>query len=318
MNNIFYLLATHGIALAFWASALAKIIQPSEDSHYENIFRRIAASRYFNWAEILMAALIISPIPSWLHGVFATALGIIVALGAFYRLNYPEEECECFGSITPISTSKFVALSVLLLGLISFVVVTASQQPRAIVPFNLFVFVGAVLLAALIERKLRYDDLSGSGYAGKNVGIEELKDIPRLMELGIEGGRTFTAGDLTDNDRPILILGISTRCRICRETFERLRQSREILASEFEIVVVAEGSGLFSKENVPGFLQLVDSKSRVGRFLGIRARPFAIYLSNQLELQLPPVGGVTNVNNLLSLLENLVVEKHTRFPMDGV
>ena len=285
------------------------MIQPPDKLPHGHILRRIAASSLFHWAELILAVLLISPLPMWSHGACAAILSIIVALGALYRIFYPEEECECFGSITPISTGAFAALSILIVGLAGFVIMASSQQPYAIAPVNLW-FLGVTLVfVILIERKLRYDHLSGSGYAGKRTGIKKISNIPSSLELGVVGGQAITVAELAKAGQPILLVGISTHCPICRLTFEQVVKAGEVLSNEVKIGVITERGGIYDQVPMANLVQLVDNRSRLGRFLGIRARPFAVYLSEKLDLQLPPVTGAKNIEKFLSILGGLVVER---------
>lgn len=307
-QNYLYTIATHALALTIAASALAKAIQSSNVKESRGLLLRIAGSRYFIFAEFFLAALLIAPLQKWVHAVCAVLITIVAILGAAHRFMHPEEECECFGSITPMSKQLYIFLISLIVACSCLVAISAFHIPTEIARTNYWILGASSLLLILIERKLRFDSLTGVGYAGKWNGSKGLQSISSSLVLGEQMGREVRLCDLARNETPILIVVVSTYCHACRQTFENLVESSVIISQSSTIAVVADKGDFYRSENENQLVQLIDTKSRIGRLLGVRARPFAVYLDSRFHHQVSPVMGSSNVKRLFSILSSIVLE----------
>lgn len=305
-----YQTATHFLALVFVVSALAKLLQPADDAEgSQSWINRFTHSRFFPWLEILPAVVLVAPLPAWLHASVALVIAAVVIAGSVIRMLHPQRSCECFGSVTPDSLWWFVAVNVSVCMAACLLCVIAVAQPAYVSSFDGWYLGSMLALAFLVGRKLRYDRLTGVGYAGRWVGMDSPSSVPHDLVLGQDLGRDIAFGELASIGKPILVVNVSTHCRLCVEVWTDLIGVAKDLSRELTIVTVAEGDRFYRDSPSPGIVRLVDSRSRLGRFLGVKARPFALFLDEELELQLPPTTGVDNVKKFFPILLGLTNPK---------
>jgi hypothetical protein len=301
--SLLYVLATHSLAVVFAVSALAKLIQTSDTALAtpESKLHRVTAARWVPWAVLFLSAVLLVPTLAAIHAGVAAVIAIVVVTGQIQRLLHPTTDCDCFGSITPKSRATFALATAGTCLAAAYVIFVALTAPTHIHDFNGPVFGAAILALYLCERMLRFDELTGSGYAPK-WNIDHLAGLPGTLLFGRAAGIPVTGDDIRQANKPVLIIYASSHCQDCHRVYAKLSALEAEFSSELEMVVVSQNDKLYAGISNQHIHQLVDSKSTIGRFLGAKARPFALYLNRDLEFQIPPVTGAENITKLFGML----------------
>lgn len=307
--NDFYVIATAFLALIFFAAGITTFIQPNESA--TTGLASIAGKRWFALMELLSSILLLLPLPLIADAVIAILLSSVVVLGQFLRIRSPDTECECFGSLTPRSPTLLGAISAIVLGTTIFIVVAAAKNPSLYVEFYWPLTVSTITIAFIIERKLRFDNLTGTGFASRFVDLSSISRLPGDLVLGSSGGKTYTAADAANFGKPILIFALSSHCKACKEIYARLITLGDQLASTIALFAVSHDDKLYTATS-PVLAPLVSKSNSLSRFLGLKAKPYAIYLRPDLTLFAPPCEGSQSVIRLLAIIIEQLSESSSK------
>jgi hypothetical protein len=303
VSNLFFLAATHFLALVGLTSALAKMIQePDPFRSHQHWILAIANTRWFALVELGIGAILLLPIVLIAQAGAAIVLAIVIIDGQFLHAKHPEEESEGFGSLTPNNQVLYFAIGTVVAVATVFVALKALQTPVAEMPINAW-FTGITLaILIIIERKLRYDQSRGQGYAKKTIDVAAVSELPADLCIGKDALGASTTGELVAAGKPVLIVGISPHSSQCRDTYALLACHAKLLSRDLTIAVIAENDELYrTTPNVP-MRQLLDPHSHLSRFLSLRVRPYALLVNRDLSLLAPPSQAAQKVQRLITLL----------------
>jgi len=300
-----YDFATHLLALVFLTSALSKLIQ-QRDMQRSDATERFARSAAFAATEFLLGLALLVPLPAVVHAAAAIAIATIVGVGQWRRARAPDSECECLGSLTPGSPWLYAVLGVVVFAGTTAVVGVALSQPLAAVPFNGWFAGGTLAVLVVIERKLRYDQTTGQGYARRWVDLTRITHLPGDLLLGERAGQAVSTRDLVNANKPALILAVSPHCHLCHDVYALLSVHAKLLSEEVNLVVIAPNADLYTASPIPSATLLVDASSHLSRFLGLRPRPYALLVTSNLKLQAPPSQTSQTAQRLILVLVKMV------------
>jgi len=303
MSDLFFLAATNFLALVSLTSALAKTIQePDPFRSRRHWVLTISNARWFPLLEFGIAAILAFPTQVLVQAVAATALAIVILDGQFQHAKHPQEEREDFGSITPKEPTLYFAIGAAVTVTAAFVVFQAVRTPLAEVSNNWWITGITAAILIIVERKLRYDQTRGQGYAAKNIDVATIGELPHELFIGRDAQANLTAGELVAIGKPLVIVGISPHSAQCRDVYALLANHAKLLSKELTIVAIAENDDLYRTTRSAAMRQLLDPGSHLSRFLGLHARPYAMLVSRDLTLLAPPSQTSQKVQRLLTLL----------------
>jgi hypothetical protein len=303
MSNLFFLVATNFLALVSFTSALAKTIQePDPFRSHQHWVLAISNTRWFSVLELGIGAILLFPLPMLVQAGAAITLGIVIIDGQFEHAKHPEAESEAFGSLTPDSQALYFAIGAAVIAATAFVVFKAMQTPFAQMPINWWSTGVTLAILIITERKLRYDQSRGQGYAKKNIDIAAVSKLPPDLCIGRNALGPLTTRELVATGKPSMIVGISPHSSQCRDTYALLTCHATLLSKELTIVVIAENDELYRRTPNAPLRQLLDPCSHLSRFLGLRARPYALLVDRDLTLLAPPSQTSQKVQRLITLL----------------
>lgn len=298
--NIGYIAATALLSVMFFVAAAAKWIQP-KITRSSNPLLGITEHPAFAWVQVALATIVLLPAPILMHALAASFMGGVVVVGQIWRLRHPDEECECFGSLTPNSKPRMAGLGLVIIAACSVVIWRACNAPFERATFHWSVLIAVAVIVLLIERKMRFDVLTGVGFASRMVDLSELKGLPPDLELGVAKGVPFTASNAVAGDRPSIILAASSHCGACVNIYIALLTAASRFAAHVNLVVISHDDTLFKGET-PDMTQLVSTSNTLSRFLGLKGKPYALYLRPDLTLYAPVCQGEPSVAQLLTVI----------------
>jgi hypothetical protein len=303
VSNVLFLVAANLIALAGFASALAKTIQePDPFRLHRDRFLALSNQRWYCLVEFGLGVLLLAPAPMAVQAVAATVLATTIIASEVRHARHPEEESEGFGSMSPSGQATYVAIGIAVAAAAALIAFDAMRSPGAVATIDLRI-IGVTLAALLsIGLKLRYDQVRGQGYAHKGKQHTVAGELPADLVIGNDALGTLAAKDLAAAGRSALIVGLSPQSAPCRDVYALLNKHAELLSQELTVVAVAQNDQLYGNTRSASTRRLVDTACHLSRYLGIHARPYAMLVGQDLTLLAPPSQTPQKVQRLITLL----------------
>ncbi|HZP66742.1 MAG TPA: hypothetical protein VFB32_10565 [Rudaea sp.] len=301
MSELIVPAAADFLALVCFVSALAKTIQqPDPFRAPGNWVLAVANARWFAAVEAGMGALLALPTPLAAQALAAILLAVIVVDGQFWHAKNPAHESDDFGSITPHSQALYFSIGVAVSAAAVAIGLAALRAPLARAPFDARFGAAMLILLLAVAAKLAYDQARGQGYAKKDVTAVDA--LPADLPIGSDAAGALTAGDLAALGRATLIVGISPHSRDCLDVYALLARHAQTLSKELTVVVVAQNDIVYRNAQNASLRRLVDSACHLSRFLGLRTRPYAMLVNQDLSLFAAPSQSSAKVQRLITLL----------------
>jgi hypothetical protein len=303
VSDVIFLVAANLVALAGFASALAKTIQEPDPYRLQrDRFLELSNARWFCLVEFCLGALLLLPAPMAIQAGAAAILAVTVISSEIRHAKYPEEESEGFGSMSPRSQAAYLGIGIAVAAAAALVTFQALRTPRALVPIDPRIIAVTIMLLIGIGIKLRRDQARGQGYAYKGRDAAGTAQLPPDLLIGGDARGSLVAQDLSAAGRSALIVGLSPESPHCRDVYGLLNQHADLLSRELTVIAIAQNDHLYRSAQNASLYRLVDAGSHLSRFLDIHARPYAMLVGQDLNLLAPPSQTPQKVQRLITLL----------------
>jgi hypothetical protein len=303
VSDVIFLVAANLVALAGFASALAKTIQEPDPYRLQrDRFLELSNARWFCLVEFCLGALLLLPAPMAIQAGAAAILAVTVISSEIRHAKYPEEESEGFGSMSPRSQAAYLGIGVAVAAAAALVTFQALRTPRVVVPVDPRIIAVTIMLLIGIGIKLRRDQARGQGYAYKGRDAAGTAQLPPDLLIGGDARGSLVAQDLSAAGRSALIVGLSPESPHCRDVYGLLNQHADLLSRELTVIAIAQNDHLYRSAQNASLYRLVDAGSHLSRFLDIHARPYAMLVGQDLNLLAPPSQTPQKVQRLITLL----------------
>jgi hypothetical protein len=303
VSDAVFLVAANLVALAGFASALAKTIQePDPYRVRRDWLLELSNARWFCLLECCLGGLLLLQVPMAIQAGAAVLLALTVIGSEIRHAKYPEEESEGFGSMSPRSQAAYLGIGIAVAAAAVLVTFQALRTPRSVVPIDPRIIAVTIALLIGIGIKLKRDQARGRGYAYKGRKAAGIVQLPPDLLIGGDARRSLVAQDLSAAGRSALIVGLSPESPHCRDVYALLNKHAELLSRELTVIVIAQNDHLYRNAHNTSMSRLVDTGSHLSRFLDIHARPYAMLVGQDLDLLAPPSLTPQKVQRLITLL----------------
>lgn len=291
----FYLFASLFLSLVFFISSVSKFVQG------EGLYKRAFMGIIPGWAvllvELILSFLFLIYKFSVVHCFASFLLIVVTSVGVYNRFKYPNMQCECLGSLTPSSKWGYLLLNFVTWVLCFYVIYYNVVGARSDESGSISVLAIAIVLMLILSRKLSYDREVGVGYSEK-FHVPSTGDVIPFFSLV----KNFDINKNLDlSNKKILILAVSSRCGVCKQSVDEVFSFVERFENELLVFIVSESKLNYSKNYSEKITFFIDSGSDFGRFIGVRARPILVFLDENYRILIPLIRGSSNISKLLSM-----------------
>ena len=324
--DVLLLLSGHALFVGFWFSGSAKAALDESragDRGVRQALDVLVNSKAFGALQLLIALVMVLPLPAHLQWV-GHGLGIaIVGLGLILRLVSRKRGCNCFGVFTPSKPGATLSLQVAMLLALVFRWVEAPQhQAELVAAYPTLVWLPGVLVAlalsshasararlpvTMTQMPAQGRPAPQAGQPAAPVGVGQaaaLKHMDPAFQLGTDAsGKPVTVADVAQVDRPLFIAGFHDNCDGCRRLLPDYCALAAAFGADFPVVALTNRRDLVPQTQ--GLITVVDEGHRVNRELGIDFSPFGLLVNGaDFRVMAPAAGGENAIRMLFAITLN--------------
>jgi hypothetical protein len=319
------------LAAVLIGSALAKLRTPDDLSGWADLgvpraLRREGLRRAHPWAEGALGVCV-AVLGGWL-GVVAAL--VAVALMASYTVlvarvlrGETSASCACFGArrrVTGVTVARNVWLTALAVGAVAVVGRTAILGGALAAGTEEPAWVVALAVAALTTGFVLWPDAEGDDLDGRTAGpvvettegdLDYIRSRTPAVPVTLADGTSATLRSLTQ-DRPLLLLAVSSSCGSCETVMERRETYRRLMPElDVRLLLTEPVTSRWAEAEEPQSIH--DEDDYVAESLGYRGTPSAVLLGVDGLLAGGPVTGDRAVDSFVDeIYESLHGERPVR------
>ncbi|MBC3910899.1 MauE/DoxX family redox-associated membrane protein [Undibacterium umbellatum] len=310
-----YIFCSAFLSLVMYVSGAAKFVQnASTANEVESKFMEFFYSKYFAAIEIAVAISFLQIAVTWTKIGAALVCIVVLIAGFFIEIKNKKKLCDCFGSLSPTTSSGRIGLRISILFAALYLIIGTTFLHSFDVAIELqhstHLFVATLALLFTFN-------LLGKNLQSLKIISEPQKRLvdskPQKMHqfdketfLGFHLETSQILAGVAKADMPILIISLSKNCQHCTDLIPDLKQFIQGFGMNLPIVLITDEIEIQLNEISHQCTVLVDQDKTFFKKIGAEASPFGLLLHGTTLSQMAPIAyGADRIRMLFAITLNV-------------